>query len=60
MLQLPERLRLDRPNTLARHRELLPNLFQRVIGIHPDAKPYAQHALFTRGERGAPSARTSG
>ena len=34
--------------TLPSHRELLADLFQRVIGVHPDAKPHAQHALFAR------------
>jgi len=52
MLQLPQRLRLDLPDPLAGYRELLAHFLQRVIGIHPDAKPHAQHALFAGRERG--------
>jgi hypothetical protein len=33
MLELAQRLRLDLPNALPRHRELLPNLLQRVIYV---------------------------
>ncbi|MDX6463695.1 MAG: hypothetical protein QOE55_7392, partial [Acidobacteriaceae bacterium] len=45
MLQLPQRLRLDLANTLSGHRELLPNLFQRVVGVHADAEAHAEHAF---------------
>ena len=48
MLQLPQRLRFNLPDPLPRHRELLPDLFQRVIGVHPDAEPHPQHPFFTR------------
>ena len=48
MLQLPQRLRLDLPDPLPRHRELLPDLLQRVVGVHADAEPHPQHTLFTR------------
>jgi hypothetical protein len=52
MLQLPQRLRLDLPNTLSGHRELLPDFFQRVVGVHADAEAHAEHAFFAGGERG--------
>ena len=52
MLQLPQRLRLDLADALACHRELLPHLFQRVVGVHADAKAHAEHAFLARGERG--------
>jgi hypothetical protein len=38
-------LGLDLPDALSRHRKLLADLFQRVVGIHADAKAHAQHAL---------------
>jgi len=34
MLQLPQRLRLDLPDALAGHGELLAHFFQRVVGVH--------------------------
>jgi hypothetical protein len=52
MLQLAQRLRLDLANTLSRHRELLADFFQRVVGVHADAKAHAQHALLARREGG--------
>ena len=51
MLQLPQRLGLDLTNAFARHRKLLADLFQRVVGVHADAEAHAQHAFFARGER---------
>ena len=48
MLQLAQRLRLDLPNPLARHRELLADFFERVVSIHTDAEPHAQHAFLAR------------
>src|SRR5450755_2521311 len=51
MLQLPQRLGLDLPNTLSGHTELLPHLFQRVVGVHADAEAHAQDAFFARGQR---------
>src|SRR5215213_2114344 len=51
VLQLAQRLRLDLADALAGHRELLPDLFERVIGIHADAEAHAQHALLARGQR---------
>src|SRR5438128_2216749 len=46
VLELAQRLGLDLADALARHRELLADLFQRVVGIHADAEAHAQHALF--------------
>ena len=46
MLQLPERLRFDLPDTFARYAELLADFFQRMIRIHADAEAHAQHPLF--------------
>jgi hypothetical protein len=37
MLQLAQRLRLDLPDALSRHRKLLADFFQRVVGVHADA-----------------------
>ena len=45
MLQLPQRLRLDLTDTLSRHRELLADFFQRVVGVHADAEAHAEHAF---------------
>src|ERR1700739_256581 len=52
MLELPQRLRFDLTDTLARHRELLADLFERVVGVHADAEAHAQHALLAWRERG--------
>jgi hypothetical protein len=49
MLQLAQSLRLNLPDTLARHAELLAYLFECVIGVHANPEPHTQHALFTRG-----------
>src|SRR5687767_12547398 len=51
MLELAQRLGLDLANALAGHRELLADLFQRVVGVHADAEAHAQHALFARRQR---------
>src|SRR6185437_10763897 len=51
MLELAERLRLDLADALAGDRELLADLFQRVVGVHADAEAHAQHALLAGGER---------
>ena len=48
MFQLPQRFRLDLTNTFARHRELLADLFERVVCVHADAEAHAQHAFFAR------------
>src|SRR6185436_20976822 len=57
VLQLAQRLRLDLADALARHRELLADLLQRVIGVHADAEAHAQHALLARRERGENASR---
>ena len=41
VLELAQRLGLDLANALACHRELLTDLFQRVVGIHADAEAHA-------------------
>src|SRR5258708_4664664 len=46
MLQLPQRLRLDLPDTFARNTELLADFFQRVVGVHADAEAHAEHTFF--------------
>lgn len=48
VLELAKRLGFDLANPLAGDVELLPNLLQRVIGIHPDPETHAQNALFPR------------
>ena len=48
MLELAQRLGLDLADALARHRELLADLFQRVVLVHADAEAHAQHALLAR------------
>src|SRR5690242_4301066 len=57
VLELAERLRLDLPDALARHRELLADLLQRVVGVHADAEAHAKDALLARGERGEDAGR---
>ena len=52
MLELAQSFGLDLTNTLARHRELLANFLQRVVGVHADAEAHAQHAFFTWRQRG--------
>src|SRR5262245_62246987 len=52
MLQLPERFRLDLADALARDRELLADLFQRVVLVHADAEAHADYTLLPRRERG--------
>src|SRR5579862_7764511 len=52
MPQLPERLGLDLPNPLTGHRELQSDFLERVVAVRAKAKAHAQHALFTRGQRG--------
>src|SRR5262245_19576035 len=42
VLQFAQRLRLDLAYALARHRELLADLFQGVVGVHADAEAHAQ------------------
>jgi hypothetical protein len=51
MLQLAQRLGLDLADALSRHRELLADFFERVVGVHADAKAHVQHALLPRRQR---------
>src|SRR6476646_5190480 len=51
VLELAQRLRLDLADALAGHRELLPDLFERVIGVHADAEAHSQHPLLARRQR---------
>ncbi len=48
MTQLSERLGFDLSDALSRHIKLLADLFQRVVGVHVDAKTHAQHLGFAR------------
>src|SRR5262249_33325142 len=43
---------LDLTDALARHREPLADLFQRVVLVNADAEAHAQYALLARRERG--------
>ena len=45
MLQLAQRLRFDLADALSRHRELLADFFQRVVGVHADAEAHAEHGM---------------
>src|SRR5262249_13197126 len=51
VLELAERLGLDLTYALAGNRELLADLFERVVSVHADAEAHAQHALLARRER---------
>src|SRR5215218_6509774 len=57
VLQLAQRLGLDLTDALAGHRELLPDLFERVVGVRADAEPHAQHSLLARSQRGQDAGR---
>ena len=51
MLELAQRLGLDLPDALARHRELLADFLKRVVGVHADAEAHAQNAFLARRQR---------
>src|SRR6188472_3647829 len=51
MPELPQRLRLDLPDALARHVEARPDLFERVVGPLTDPEAEAKHLLLAGGER---------
>src|SRR2546421_9755354 len=51
MAQFAERLGLNLSYPLARHVEVVTDLFQGMGGVDPDAKTLAQHPLFPRCER---------
>src|SRR5438105_14094647 len=48
MLPLAQRLGLDLADALAGDRELLADLFLRVVGVHADAEAHAEHAFLAR------------
>src|SRR6266542_3260530 len=50
--ELPQRLRLDLPDALACHLEVLADLLERVIALLPDAEPHPEHLLLAGGEGG--------
>src|ERR1700676_2449034 len=52
VLQFAQGFGLDLADALAGHRELLADLFERVVGVHADAETHAQDALLARGQRG--------
>src|SRR5437867_559727 len=49
--QLAERLGLDLSDALARDREILPDLLERVLASVGEAEAKPEHLLLTRGER---------
>src|SRR6266446_6033857 len=51
VLELAQRLGLDLADALARHRELLADLFQRVVLVHADAEAHAENAFLARCDR---------
>src|SRR5688500_16353182 len=51
MLEFAERLGLDLADTFAGDRELLADLFERVVGVHADAEAHAQHAFLAGRQR---------
>src|ERR1019366_978301 len=52
MLKLPQRLGLDLPDALAGDRELLTDLFERMVCVRADAEAHAQYPLLARRQRG--------
>src|SRR5262244_2705790 len=52
MPELAQRLGLDLADALARDRELVADLFQRVVLVHADAEAHADYTLLPRRERG--------
>src|SRR5258707_14865554 len=51
MSQLSECFGLDLPDALARDREALADLFERVLAAVADAEPHLDHLLLARRER---------
>src|SRR5215218_6078707 len=51
VLELAQGLGLDLADALAGDRELLADLFQRMVGVHADAEAHAKHALLARRQR---------
>src|SRR5216684_5613128 len=52
VLELAQRLGLDLADALARQRELLADLLQRVVLVHADAEAHADDTLLARREEG--------
>ena len=52
MLQLTQGLGFNLADTFPGDRELLPDLFQGMIGVHAYAEAHAQDPLLARGQRG--------
>src|SRR6266508_2638371 len=52
MPELPQRLRLDLADALARDLEVLADLLQRVVALLAEAEAHPEHLLLARGERG--------
>src|SRR5712692_1652234 len=50
MAQFAQRLGLNLPDALARHREILADLFERMIRVLPNPEPLAQDPLFAGGQ----------
>ncbi|EDQ03721.1 hypothetical protein OIHEL45_00375 [Sulfitobacter indolifex HEL-45] len=51
MLELAQRFGFDLTNTFTGDRELLADLFKRMVSVHADAKTHPQDTFLTRGER---------
>jgi hypothetical protein len=51
LTQLAQRLGFDLPDSFARHRELLADFFQRVVGLLADTEAHAQDLLLARRQR---------
>src|SRR5512135_2400004 len=51
MTELPQRLRLDLANALARDLEVLTHLFERVVALLADAEAHAEDLLLARRQR---------
>src|SRR3990170_7175686 len=52
MPELAQRFGFDLTDALAGHRELLPHLFESVIGLFTNAEAHAQHLLLARRQGG--------
>src|SRR5260221_9941094 len=57
VLELSQRLGFDLPDSLARHRELLADLLQRVVLVHADAESHAKNAVLARRQGRQPAGR---
>src|SRR5208282_170777 len=50
VLEFAQRLGFDLADALAGHRELLADLFERVVRVHADSEAHAQDPLLARGQ----------